>query len=83
MMQFMQKDEAGRTLIATFENAPSVTSLNALCTEAQKRFLAAAPPSKKKRGRLEATMVSTANNWCRKIREREGWLKTNKKQKTS
>ena len=83
MMQFMEKDEAGRTLIATFENAPSVTSLNALCTEAQKRFLAAAPPSKKKRGRLEATMVSTANNWCRKIREREGWLKTNKKQKTS
>ena len=79
----MEEDEPVRTLIATFENAPSLTSLNVFYTEAQKRFLAAALLSKRKRRRLEATMVSTANNWCRKIREREGWLKTNKKQKTS
>ena len=80
MMELIRKNEAGRTLEATYLNEPSVRSLNALVDEAQKRILDAAPQTKKRktRSRREALKVATVCNWITKIRETEGIAKKKK-----
>ena len=80
LMKMMQEDELGRTLVKTFESEPSPRSMEKLCTEAQRRFLAAAPPQKKRKDRLrlESRTVGTAVNWITHIKKAKGWYKPRK-----